>query len=128
MSWQNIYLCCKSLSGVLLDVLFSICAICWLIFCGMCGGWGCARNILSLFLNLSGKICRKFLEDACVWVESNTTTLSILSSQAEIGLGLLLVVSLFSLVSELTDAYIITHCSFHFVHMTFHILQMQVAA
>ncbi|CAK7335091.1 unnamed protein product [Dovyalis caffra] len=39
---------------------------------------------------------RKYLEDPCVWVESNTTTLSILSSHAEIGLGFLLVVSLFS--------------------------------
>ncbi|TYH00453.1 hypothetical protein ES288_A10G278000v1 [Gossypium darwinii] len=38
----------------------------------------------------------KYLEDPCVWVESNTTTLSILSSRAEIGLGWLLLVSLFS--------------------------------
>ncbi|KAA3458397.1 transmembrane protein 33-like protein [Gossypium australe] len=39
---------------------------------------------------------RKYLEDPCVWVESNNTTLSILSSHAEIGLGWLLLVSLFS--------------------------------
>ncbi|KAK6129076.1 hypothetical protein DH2020_037189 [Rehmannia glutinosa] len=39
---------------------------------------------------------RKYLEEACVWVESNTTTLSILSSQAEIGIGFLLIISLFS--------------------------------
>ncbi|KAJ7975703.1 transmembrane protein 33-like [Quillaja saponaria] len=39
---------------------------------------------------------RKYLEEPCVWVESNTTTLSILSSHAEIGLGLLLIISLFS--------------------------------
>ncbi|KAI8534350.1 hypothetical protein RHMOL_Rhmol10G0083200 [Rhododendron molle] len=39
---------------------------------------------------------RKYLEEPCVWVESNTSTLSILSSQAEIGLGFLLVLSLFS--------------------------------
>ncbi|KAJ9147393.1 hypothetical protein P3X46_029559 [Hevea brasiliensis] len=39
---------------------------------------------------------RKYLEDPCVWVESNTTTLSILSSNAEIGLGFLLIISLFS--------------------------------
>ncbi|CAN1241299.1 hypothetical protein LINPERPRIM_LOCUS4903 [Linum perenne] len=39
---------------------------------------------------------RKYLEDPCVWVESNTTTLSILSSHAEIALGFLLVVSLLS--------------------------------
>ncbi|XP_052204914.1 uncharacterized protein LOC127809823 [Diospyros lotus] len=39
---------------------------------------------------------RKYLEQLCVWVESNTTTLNILSSQTEIGLGLLLILSLFS--------------------------------
>ncbi|KAB5561079.1 hypothetical protein DKX38_006036 [Salix brachista] len=39
---------------------------------------------------------RKYLENPCVWVESNTTTLSILSSHTEIGLGFLLIVSLFS--------------------------------
>ncbi|KAG5535276.1 hypothetical protein RHGRI_023152 [Rhododendron griersonianum] len=42
---------------------------------------------------------RKYLEEPCVWVESNTTMLNILSSQAEIGLGFLLVLSLFSLVA-----------------------------
>ncbi|XP_048328368.1 uncharacterized protein LOC107416473 isoform X2 [Ziziphus jujuba] len=39
---------------------------------------------------------RKYLEDPCVWVESNTTTLSILTSHTEIGLGFLLIISLFS--------------------------------
>ncbi|KAI3768425.1 hypothetical protein L2E82_19094 [Cichorium intybus] len=39
---------------------------------------------------------RKYFEEACVWVESNTTTLSILSSQAEIGIGFLLIISLLS--------------------------------
>ncbi|KAG8485168.1 hypothetical protein CXB51_021289 [Gossypium anomalum] len=39
---------------------------------------------------------RKYLEDPCLWVESNTTTLSILSSHAEIGVGFLLIISLFS--------------------------------
>ncbi|GAB4831767.1 hypothetical protein Ancab_005779 [Ancistrocladus abbreviatus] len=39
---------------------------------------------------------RKYLEEPCVWVESNTTTLSILSSHAEVGLGFLLIVSLIS--------------------------------
>nr|GEW93848.1 probable isoprenylcysteine alpha-carbonyl methylesterase ICMEL2 [Tanacetum cinerariifolium] len=34
---------------------------------------------------------RKYLEELCVWVESNMTTLSILSSQAEIGIGFLLI-------------------------------------
>ncbi|XP_008459424.1 uncharacterized protein LOC103498565 isoform X1 [Cucumis melo] len=39
---------------------------------------------------------RKYLEEPCVWVESNSTTLSILSSQAEIGLGFILIISLLS--------------------------------
>ncbi|KAK9700148.1 hypothetical protein RND81_08G220200 [Saponaria officinalis] len=39
---------------------------------------------------------KKYLEDICVWVDSNGTTLSILSSHAEIGLGFLLIISLFS--------------------------------
>lgn len=39
---------------------------------------------------------RKYLEEPCVWVESNLTTLSILSSHAEIGLGFLLIISLLS--------------------------------
>ncbi|KAK6927987.1 TMEM33/Pom33 family [Dillenia turbinata] len=39
---------------------------------------------------------RKYLEEPCVWVESNTTTLSILSSHAEIALGFLLIISLLS--------------------------------
>lgn len=39
---------------------------------------------------------RKYLEELCVWVESNATTLSILSSHVEVGLGFLLVISLFS--------------------------------
>ncbi|KAJ6792836.1 uncharacterized protein M6B38_140350 [Iris pallida] len=41
-------------------------------------------------------IYRKYLEEPCVWVEANTTTLSILSSNAEIVLGFLLIISLFS--------------------------------
>ncbi|KAF7836441.1 transmembrane protein 33-like protein [Senna tora] len=39
---------------------------------------------------------RKYLEEPCVWVESNTTTLNILTSHAEIGLGFLLIISLLS--------------------------------
>ncbi|XWS30652.1 hypothetical protein CRYUN_Cryun23aG0003900 [Craigia yunnanensis] len=50
---------------------------------------------------------RKYLEDPCVWVESNTTTLSILSSHAEIGLGFLLVVSLFSSVANIFFSFAI---------------------
>ncbi|XP_072061606.1 uncharacterized protein [Arachis hypogaea] len=39
---------------------------------------------------------RKYLEEPCVWVESNSTTLNILTSHVEIGLGFLLIFSLFS--------------------------------
>lgn len=39
---------------------------------------------------------RKYLEEPCVWVESNTTTLGILSSHAEVGLGFLMILSLLS--------------------------------
>ncbi|KAF5747384.1 transmembrane protein 33 [Tripterygium wilfordii] len=39
---------------------------------------------------------RKYLEVPCVWVESNTTTLSILSSHTEVVLGFLLITSLVS--------------------------------
>lgn len=39
---------------------------------------------------------RKYLEEPCLWVESNTTTLSILTSHAEIGMGFLLIISLLS--------------------------------
>ncbi|XP_074279342.1 uncharacterized protein LOC141604751 [Silene latifolia] len=39
---------------------------------------------------------KKYLEEICVWVESNGTTLSILSSHVEIGLGFLLIISLAS--------------------------------
>ncbi|KAJ6810303.1 uncharacterized protein M6B38_158785 [Iris pallida] len=39
---------------------------------------------------------RKYLEEPCLWVEANTTTLSILTSNAEVALGFLLVISLLS--------------------------------
>lgn len=54
----------------------------------------------------SSTLYRKYLEDACIWVESNTTTLSILSAQAEIGLGLLLIISLFSWQRNIIQAFI----------------------
>lgn len=58
-----------------------------------------ALELVAKFLkrNFSrSSLYRKYLEGPCVWVESNTTTLGILSSQAEIGLGFLLIISLFS--------------------------------
>ncbi|XP_078429169.1 dihydroflavonol 4-reductase/flavanone protein [Wolffia australiana] len=41
-------------------------------------------------------IYRKYLEDSCLWIEANTATLSILSSNAEVALGFLFILSLFS--------------------------------
>ncbi|XP_073065222.1 uncharacterized protein [Primulina eburnea] len=48
---------------------------------------------------------RRYLEKACVWVESNTTTLGVLSSQAEIGIGFLLIISLFSWQRNIIQAF-----------------------
>ncbi|KAL8546165.1 hypothetical protein ACS0TY_006041 [Phlomoides rotata] len=48
---------------------------------------------------------RKYLEEVCVWVESNSTTLSILSSQSEIGLGFLLIISLISWQRNIIQAF-----------------------
>ncbi|CAH8385755.1 unnamed protein product [Eruca vesicaria subsp. sativa] len=58
-----------------------------------------ALELVAKFLRRNfarSTIYRKYLEDPCVWVESNTTTLNILSSQAEIAIGFLLVISLLS--------------------------------
>ncbi|KAL8044316.1 hypothetical protein ABFX02_08G038900 [Erythranthe guttata] len=48
---------------------------------------------------------RKYLEQGCIWVESNTTTLNIVSSQAEIGIGFLLVISLLSPQRNIVQAF-----------------------
>ncbi|KAI5008883.1 hypothetical protein ZWY2020_009931 [Hordeum vulgare] len=37
-----------------------------------------------------------YLEEPCLWVETNNTTLNLLSSNAELALGFLLIISLFS--------------------------------
>ncbi|KAJ4733299.1 dihydroflavonol 4-reductase/flavanone protein [Rhynchospora pubera] len=39
---------------------------------------------------------RKYLEDPCLWIDSNASTLGIMTSHAEIALGLLLILSLLS--------------------------------
>lgn len=39
---------------------------------------------------------RKYLDDSCLWLDVNTTTISILSSNAEVALGFLFMISLFS--------------------------------
>lgn len=68
-----------------------------------CWAWGLFLLVLStciLYWAIFSFVMvnRKYLEELCVWVESNTTTLNILSSHAEIGLGFLLIISLFSWV------------------------------
>lgn len=49
--------------------------------------------VISYFL-----LFRKYLEDPCLWVETNNTILSLLCSNAEITLGFLMIISLFSCV------------------------------
>ncbi|XP_004304152.1 PREDICTED: transmembrane protein 33 homolog [Fragaria vesca subsp. vesca] len=49
---------------------------------------------------------RKYLEEPCVWVESNTTTLNILSSHVEIGNGFLLIISLLSWQRNLIQTFV----------------------
>ncbi|KAL9271330.1 hypothetical protein AKJ16_DCAP07050 [Drosera capensis] len=53
----------------------------------------------------SSTLYRKYLEEPCVWVESNTPTLSILSSNAEVGLGFLQIISLLSLLLPCADRW-----------------------
>ncbi|KAH6832173.1 dihydroflavonol 4-reductase/flavanone protein [Perilla frutescens var. hirtella] len=53
----------------------------------------------------SSTLYRKYLEEACVWVESNTTTLGIMSSQSEIGTGFLLIISLLSPQRNIIQAF-----------------------
>ncbi|KAI9127920.1 hypothetical protein K1719_000913 [Acacia pycnantha] len=48
---------------------------------------------------------RKYLENTCVWVESNNTTLSMLTSHAEIALGFLLIIALFSWQRNIIQAF-----------------------
>ncbi|KAL8124759.1 hypothetical protein AgCh_012422 [Apium graveolens] len=58
-----------------------------------------AIEIVAKFLRRNfgrSSLYRKYFEELCVWVESNATTISILSSQAEIGIGFLLIISLVS--------------------------------
>uniref|UniRef100_A0A453F0H1 Uncharacterized protein n=1 Tax=Aegilops tauschii subsp. strangulata TaxID=200361 RepID=A0A453F0H1_AEGTS len=44
---------------------------------------------------------RRYMEEPCLWVETNNTTISLLCSNAEITLGFLMIVSLFSYVHSL---------------------------
>ncbi|KAI3976806.1 hypothetical protein MKX01_008664 [Papaver californicum] len=49
---------------------------------------------------------RKYLDELCLWVESNTNILNILTSQAEIGLGFLLILSLLSWQHNITQTFV----------------------
>ncbi|CAA3026738.1 transmembrane 33 homolog [Olea europaea subsp. europaea] len=56
---------------------------------------------------------RKYLEEACVWVDSNAT-LGILSSQVEIGVGFLLIFSLFSfMISIVVESFLLLKLMYH---------------
>ncbi|KAI4352283.1 hypothetical protein L6164_006550 [Bauhinia variegata] len=54
----------------------------------------------------SSSLYRKYLEDLCVWVDSNNTTLNILTSHTEIGLGFLLIISLLSWQRNIIQTFI----------------------
>ncbi|KAG1368053.1 transmembrane protein 33 [Cocos nucifera] len=59
--------------------------------------WALEHVAKFLRRNFAGSsLYRKYLEEPCLWVETNATTLGILSSNAEILLGFLLIISLFS--------------------------------
>ncbi|CAA7408527.1 unnamed protein product [Spirodela intermedia] len=49
---------------------------------------------------------RRYLEEACLWVEANTTTLTILSSNAEVALGFLFILSLLSWQRSILQTFI----------------------
>ncbi|KAL8113918.1 uncharacterized protein LOC141667380 isoform X2 [Apium graveolens] len=63
-----------------------------------------AKFLRSKFSHSS--LYRKYLEEPCVWVESNTATLGILSSQAEIGIGFLLIISLVSWQRNIIQTFV----------------------
>ncbi|KAL6842822.1 hypothetical protein ACP4OV_027666 [Aristida adscensionis] len=52
---------------------------------------------------------RKYLEDPCLWVETNNTTLSLLCSNAEITLGFLMIISLFSSRRNIIQTFMYFH-------------------
>ncbi|CAL9148886.1 unnamed protein product [Musa hybrid cultivar] len=53
---------------------------------------------------------RKYMEEPCLWVEAKGTTLNILSSNAEIGMGFLLIISLFSSVNLHHSVVSVSNC------------------
>eukprot|EP00252_Welwitschia_mirabilis_P011467 TRINITY_DN25721_c0_g1_i1.p1 TRINITY_DN25721_c0_g1~~TRINITY_DN25721_c0_g1_i1.p1 ORF type:complete len:341 (+),score=30.07 TRINITY_DN25721_c0_g1_i1:251-1273(+) len=53
----------------------------------------------------SANIYRKYLEDACLWIDANTTSLNILSSNCEIMLGFLLIALLLTRQRNLVQVF-----------------------
>ncbi|GJN18448.1 hypothetical protein PR202_gb05612 [Eleusine coracana subsp. coracana] len=61
-------------------------------------------------------VYRKYLEDPCLWVETNNTTLSLLCSNAEITLGFLMIISLFSSRRNIVQTFMY----FHLLKLMYH--------
>ncbi|KAL5226637.1 hypothetical protein ABZP36_014902 [Zizania latifolia] len=59
---------------------------------------------------------RRYLEEPCLWVETNNTTLSLLRSNAEITLGFLMIISLFSWRRNIIQTFMY----FHLLKLMYH--------
>uniref|UniRef100_A0A0D9YBF9 Uncharacterized protein n=2 Tax=Oryza glumipatula TaxID=40148 RepID=A0A0D9YBF9_9ORYZ len=71
---------------------------------------------LLFFLCFAGHLIMKYLEEPCLWVEKNNTTLSLLCSNAEITLGFLMIVSLFSWRRNIIQTFMY----FHLLKLMYH--------
>ncbi|KAI5020873.1 hypothetical protein ZWY2020_045761 [Hordeum vulgare] len=69
-----------------------------------------ARFLRRNFSRLS--FYRGYLEEPCLWVETNNTSLSLLSSNAELALGFLLIISLFSWWRNFMQTFIYWNVSY----------------
>ncbi|KQK08627.1 uncharacterized protein LOC100841225 isoform X2 [Brachypodium distachyon] len=58
----------------------------------------------------------RYLEEPCLWVETNNTTVSLLCSNAEIALGFLMIVSLFSWKRNIIQTFMY----FHLLKLMYH--------
>ncbi|VAH11515.1 unnamed protein product [Triticum turgidum subsp. durum] len=84
--------CKLSLLGTVLSSGYSLYIAALPVFC-----WALDHVARFLRRNFSrSSFYRGYLEEPCLWVETNNTTLSLLSSNAELALGFLLIISLFS--------------------------------
>ncbi|CAM0881623.1 unnamed protein product [Alopecurus aequalis] len=59
---------------------------------------------------------RRYLEEPCLWVETNNTTVSLLCSNAEIALGFLMITSLFSSKRNIIQTFMY----FHLLKLMYH--------